>query len=343
MLISLNPKINIITMINTNELMLGNLVEYKGGYGLITAIRTHHVNVLVDKYEHTKVPFEDINPIELTDDVVSKLGGTENHKTWRVLHHWQNAGTINYPEGGALDITPLITPKPILKTHDGVDMFDKNAEVWVCYKRGMNEFDSKDNPGCDTVARQIINPFRDELLLFSSKSSCQAYIDQKWAETHPEPLLVTRDGVKVYDKGAWVYICYEDATNMYYSDVKDAPSTKRVSSYLIEQYGKPILVFSTRELAQSYIDQKWAEAHPKPIFVTEDGVGIFYGDTYYYCRKSGFWGKLKGYVCCNNTANSYSGNDADYAYFSTEELTQTYLNKMWADKEYDDLISKFKK
>ncbi len=248
MLISLTPKINIITMINTNELMLGNLVEYKGEYAIITEIIKDRVALSICG---SYINPTDINPIELTDDVVKKLGFVPSFR--KSVHGLQNYATICGIT--PIDITPLITPKPILTTHDGVDMFDKNAEVWVCYKRGMNEFDSKDNPACDTVARQIINPFRDELLLFSSKSSCQAYIDQKWAETHPEPIFLTEDGVKVFE-GDKYWFCRKggfDEENMK-SEPYNHIATKE------KQRNEDFIRFSTHELTQAYLEKTWAKA-----------------------------------------------------------------------------------
>jgi hypothetical protein len=154
----------------------------------------------------------------------------------------------------------------------------------------------------------------------------------------PKPILTTHDGVEVTSNDTFVYLAYEDATNYNVSTEKDYPL--QVLPVNIKTWTKPVLIFSTRELAQSYINTKWAELHPEPIFVTEDGVNVFKGDTYYYCRKSGFWGRLKAFVSRKDIAKSYSEIDDGYSYFSTPELVQAYLNKVWAEKEYNDLISK---
>jgi hypothetical protein len=134
------------------------------------------------------------------------------------------------------------------------------------------------------------------------------------------PRYTTHDGVEVWE-GDEVY---------YYSLTE-----KRIDiTYIHSNLNIPF--FSTLQSCQSYIDSLTC----KPIFTTEDGVGIFEGDTYYYCRKSGFWGKLKAFVSRNDIAKSYSEIDDGYSYFSTHELAQAYLNKVWAEKEYNDLISK---
>jgi hypothetical protein len=248
-------------MINTNELMLGNLVSYENEYWVIANIGEECVSLKRDgkngviKYISSFAT--DINPIELTDDVFKKLGMLDCN--WKYIHQLQNRRIVM--EERELDITPLLSPKPILTTHDGVEVFDKNAIVYVAYEDATNSFDGKTKD----------KPFR------------------------------------------WV--------------VSDS----------IDVSVKPTLFFSTRELAQSYINQKWAELHPEPIFVTEDGVGMNKGDVFWYCWESGYG--TNGHRDAPSCQITYGKPSSElYMRFSTHELAQAYLNKVWAYAEYNNLL-----
>lgn len=247
-----------MTMINTNELMLGNLVEYRGKYVTIclmyegvVSVRHHDTDTI-----ETSISQNDINPIKLTTEIIERLGLVGFYK--KTLHEWQNARTIH---GRHIDITPLLKPKPILTTHDGVELFDRDATVWVCSKEGV---------------------------YFNTKN-----------KNKPN-----------------MYCASHDFSNLAYN----------------------FLVFSTESACQSYINTKWEELHPESIFVTEDGVGIYNNQTYYYCRKTGF---EDGRICaiCSNSRRFVDGMNTDlYVYFSTCELAQAYLNKVWAETEYQSLL-----
>ncbi len=102
---------------------------------------------------------------------------------------------------------------------------------------------------------------------------------------------------------------------------------------------KPTLLFSTRELAQSYINAKWAELHPEPIFVTEDGVKVFEGQEYWYVRTSGYYKTgQKGSPRKGQAYMSYEHyHYEELKNFSTRELAQLYLNRIWARTESEKL------
>lgn len=115
-----------------------------------------------------------------------------------------------------------------------------------------------------------------------------------------------------------------------------------LSNYLETTYPKLTVIFSTLEKCQSYIDQKWAELHPEPIFVTEDGLKIYKGMKYCYCPKEGY--TRQGNKCTiidYNTANEDSGKRDDVKYFSTIEITEAYLNRTWAKAEADKLDAEY--
>ena len=249
-------------MINTNELMLGNLVEYRGEY--VTVIEIDQAGVKVRNGNKTSGDWryctsDEINPIELTTEIIERLELVGSFK--KTLHEWQNARTIH---GRPIDITPLLKPKPILTTHDGVEVFDKSTVIHVAYQSGCNGYDPK---------------------------------------------------------------------------IKDVVLSIPLSIYLESEYPALTVIFSTLEKCQSYIDQKWAELHPEPIFVTEDGVGIYKGMKYCYCFKNGYrrdGNKCTVINCAPATVDS--GSREDVKYFSTEAIAQAYINKVWAENEYQSLL-----
>jgi hypothetical protein len=297
-------------MIDTQQLMLGNLVEYHGEYVIVDTISQYRIGYRTVDGQYDNCHITNINPIELTDEVKKRLGitGSSAHKS---VHELQNARIIN--KYNALDITPLLATR--YKTHDGVVVSQGDTVYMVI----------QDSKGDYKIVTALCYGVANNM--FSTRESAEKHIESLQVKV---PYYKTHDGVEV-KKGDFVWFCYKEGVNE--NDEKDIPSislshepmvTSNISYY-----------FSSYEACQSYIDQKWAELHPEPLFVTEDGVGIFDGDTYYYCRKNGFWGGRKALICCNGNANSYSGIHTDYSYFSTEQLTQAYLNKVWADAEYN--------
>lgn len=137
------------------------------------------------------------------------------------------------------------------------------------------------------------------------------------------PRYTTHDGVEVWEEDL-VWRCkIENPTNLWKHAInKNSPS---------DCYS-----FSTQQACQSYIDK----VTRKPIFTTKDGVDVFEGDEYWYCYKSGFdvMGN-KDSVTYVKVYSNWRPID-DCIRFSTEQLAQAYLNKVWAEKEYNDLINK---
>ena len=253
-------------MINTNELMLGNLVEYRGEY--VTVIEIDQAGVKVRNGNKTSGDWryctsDEINPIELTDEILKRLG--QQSYTLKDCLELQvdsvhKLQIVHYEE--PLDITPLLKPKPILTTHDGVEVFDKDAVLWICY---------------------------------------------------------------------------EDYTNSFDKNLKDRPF-RWIASDLIDVSVKPSLFFSTLEAWQSYIDQKWAELHPEPLFVTEDGVKVFKGMEYYYFERDGYDKNNVKSEIYNIVASEEKQRNIKNIRFSSKPIAQAYLNKVWAENEYQSLL-----
>jgi len=145
------------------------------------------------------------------------------------------------------------------------------------------------------------------------------------------PRYITHDGVEVWE-GDKVWYCYISGTRS--KNETDSPNSTVAHEGI--PTNKNYYYFSTQQACQSYIDS----VTRKPIFTTEDGVEMFEGDKYWYCYKSGF-NKMgnKDDVTGVNAYNTWRSID-DNIRFSTHELAQAYLNKVWAEKEYNDLISK---
>jgi hypothetical protein len=137
------------------------------------------------------------------------------------------------------------------------------------------------------------------------------------------PRYTTHDGVEVWE-GDEVWYTFIHPKN------SDTPQKWVVG---VDMCNTRYLYFNFKEKAQSYIDSKTR----KPIFTTEDGVDVFEGDVYIGVFVNGFnqFGhKGKPFY------TSQAPNFKIFNYFSKYELAQAYLNKVWAEKEYNDLISK---
>ena len=128
------------------------------------------------------------------------------------------------------------------------------------------------------------------------------------------PRYTTHDGVEVWDfDDVWI-------------PIGGIPSKVKCTSKLAN-------FFSTQEACQSYIDK----VTRKPIFTTEDGVDVFEGDVYIGVFVNGFnqFGhKGKPFY------TSQAPNFKIFNYFSKYELAQAYLNKVWAEKEFNDLMGR---
>lgn len=127
-----------------------------------------------------------INPIELTDEIKRKLNFMPAN-TSKYLHMVQNFRTsLEYTP---LDITPLLKPKPILTTHDGVEVFDRDATVWVCSKEGVYfNTKNKNKPNMYCASHDFSN-LAYNFLVFSTEAIAQAYLNKVWAENEYNNLL----------------------------------------------------------------------------------------------------------------------------------------------------------
>ena len=140
------------------------------------------------------------------------------------------------------------------------------------------------------------------------------------------PRYTTHDGVEVWEED----LVYYTIINSYIN-----PQQTIVSKSNMDKIG--YIFFSTLEACQSYIDK----VTRKPIFTTEDGMNVFEGGKYWFVEKNGMTPEkdkdIPHWTYCTEGSDKLS---AKYAYFSTEQLAQAYLNKVWAEKEYNDLINK---
>ena len=139
------------------------------------------------------------------------------------------------------------------------------------------------------------------------------------------PRYTTHDGVEVWDGD----LVYYTIINSYIN-----PQQTIVSKSNMDKIG--YIFFSTLNACQSYIDK----VTRKPVFTTEDGVDVFEGDLYVAVKKSGYY--VNGdkstpytYKCAINDRKMDCS-----MYFSTQQLAQAYLNKVSAEKEYNDLMGK---
>ena len=134
------------------------------------------------------------------------------------------------------------------------------------------------------------------------------------------PRYTTHDGVEVWD---------ED-TIYYYSD-----KLKRIDTMVLQvsNISKDILFFSSKQACQSYIDS----VTRKPIFTTENGVDVFEGDAYWVFKYPYNIENKPDIIRREATIDVWKNND--FLYFSTEKLAQAYLNKVWAEAEYQSLLN----
>lgn len=115
-------------------------------------------------------------------------------------------------------------------------------------------------------------------------------------------LFKTEDNVPIYKGDKYWYVCDDLPTILYSLDHADKGSGSK----------KDVHYFSTKQAAEDYITRN------RVLFITEDGVGIKKGDSYYYVDE-----EFEIFKC--NRAISTSGT-AGFKYFSTKEKAQEYLD-----------------
>lgn len=142
------------------------------------------------------------------------------------------------------------------------------------------------------------------------------------------PRYTTHDNVEVWE-GDEVWKAWKDGITPY-----DGKIDKPTYSKNLKELDEDELMFSTQQACQAYIDS----VTRKPIFTTEDGVDIYEGDRYWFCRTTGY---NESELSCpmSNVCNKSNEHHDFYTYFSTHQLSQAYLNKVWAEKEFNDLLN----
>ena len=302
-------------MINTNELMLGNLVDHAGAYCTVVKIEEGKVDLhyYVDNNIYTGVLACNINPIVLTNDILRRLG--EDKCGYEFLHTFQN---VRNTDKRGLDITPLLKPKYL--TQDNV-VVSEGDTVYMVVQNSKGE-------------HQIVTALCYGLAknAFSTRESAESYIEN----LIPIPFLRTHDGVEVFDKNALVWVCSVDGM---YSDTKNKNVPARFKAKMaLSIMNDYMCVFSTESACSEYINQKWAELHPEPIFVTEDGVKMFEGMDFYFVEASGYYSGSKKSTIKHSKCYKDTKKNKEYKDFSTEQLAQAYLNKVWSKNEYNNLL-----
>lgn len=144
------------------------------------------------------------------------------------------------------------------------------------------------------------------------------------------PRYTTHDNVEVWE-GDEVWLVWENGIRPYDNKI-DKPTKSNDPSQLNEG----ALMFSSEQACQSYIDSLTR----KPIFTTEDGVDVFEGDSYWYVRDCGYLidGKTKSSASLGNAYKSYQPIEG-LKDFSSPIIAQAYLNKVWAEAEYQSLLN----
>ena len=179
-----------------------------------------------------------------------------------------------------------------------------------------------------TVGDLIKTPYTDciGIIGFHTKYSTEYFIEIPTGFTRlvaiekaKRPIFLTHDGKDIFEgdtiwwvrKESFHYSCFEAHSGIQFFSDRNA-------------------YFLTKEAAEDYIKRN------KPLFTTEDGVGIKKGDTYYFVDTN-----LKISLAPN--ANAGSGWYDEIKYFSTYETAQYYVivnAKVLSIEEFWEFVSK---
>ena len=133
-----------------------------------------------------------------------------------------------------------------------------------------------------------------------------------------QPIFLTHDGKNIFPEDT---VWYVNKENLYYDYIVAYPEVKFNSE--IRAY------FLTRQQAEEYVEKN------KPLFTTEDGVGIKKGDTYYFVDTD--------LSISLSNASAGCGLYSERKYFSTYETAQYYVivnAKVLSIEEFWGFVSK---
>ena len=180
-----------------------------------------------------------------------------------------------------------------------------------------------------SVGDLIKTPYTDctPITGFSTKYSTEYFIEISTGFTRlisiekikKQPIFLTHDGKDIFPEDT---VWYVNKENFYHDYVTAYPEVKFNSE--IRAY------FLTEEAAVDYIKKN------KVLFITEDGVGIKKGDTYYFVDATDFSINL-------SNAHPGSGQYSERKYFSTFEAAQYYIivnAKVLSIEEFWEFVSK---
>jgi hypothetical protein len=179
-----------------------------------------------------------------------------------------------------------------------------------------------------TVGDLIKTPYTDctPIIGFNTKYSTEYFIEVPTGFTRllslekaKQPIFLTHDGKDIFPEDT---VWYVNKENLYYDYIKAYPEVKFNSE--IRAY------FLTEEAAEEYISKN------KVLFITEDGVGITYGDEVWW---------ITGNNIIHNV-NRWTGGNQCYEsnkYFSTKEAAQYHVivnAKVLSIEEFWKFVSK---
>ena len=135
---------------------------------------------------------------------------------------------------------------------------------------------------------------------FSTKQKTEEYIAKN------KMLFITEDGIPIYvGDEYWLY------NELTFNLIKGCAKWSSPTEY---SHMKTIY-FSTKQAAENYI------ARNKVVFVTEDGVNVYSGDTFYFVD---YYFEIGRGKAISGTFSKLS----DYKEFSTKEKAQEYINML---------------
>lgn len=220
-------------MIKTTELMLGNLVEFRGKYAIITSIGHNFITIEQKEFNYYTLD-SDINPIPLTEGVLKRLDLAIVDED--SVHQLQNYPTVSGLK--PIDITPLLSPR--YTTHDNVEVWEGDM-TWRC---------SIENPTVPVGCTIDKNRFQN-CHYFSTQQACQSYIDSQTRK----PIFTTEDGVDMFE-GDTYYYCRK--SGYYIGGEKSI--IKIGNAYKTYEKHEELKDFASPVVAQAYLNKVWADA-----------------------------------------------------------------------------------
>lgn len=247
-------------------------------------------------------------------DIVKEILSNNSWKIWKIDKISKDfiaevkEQNINYTSITTIPICNLKhyeEPKktPLYTTEDGVERYEFQREWWIRKYPAKNwEFIE----GINSYVRQNDVEYGrtiDTWKAFSTKKAAEAWMERN----NPKYVFTTSDGVKINVGNRYYFVNKPKEGDKMYLNHNDA----ELNRYQGEDE-KTFIYFSTKELAQKYIDDN------SKFLLTTDNVKLKIGETIYYVI-------FNFDIYSTPVAEGHISNGTAHPSFSTKEKAEEYV------------------